>query len=103
MAQDGPVESFVPPYSLPSDDELARARSDTAFRRELLASNLQSLITAMAMLKGSPETTVTTQLAVQLREGADLALQMSDILKRMAIEAGDYVPPETNNLGKSAK
>jgi hypothetical protein len=97
------VESLVPPYSLPSDDELARARADTAFRRELLASNLQSLITTMAMLKGAPETTVSPQLAGQLREGADLALQMSDILKRMAIEAGDYVPPVQNSSGKSDK
>ncbi len=92
----------MPPYSLPSDEEMARARSDSNFRRELLANNLQSLITTMALMKGTPET-VNPQLAGQLREGADLALQMSDILKRMAIEAGDYVPPAKNILGTSGK
>lgn len=92
----------MPPYTLPSDEELARARSDTAFRRELLASNLQSLITAMALLKATPEATQPV-LANQLREGADLALQISDILKRLAIEAGEYVPPRAAHLDRSTK
>jgi hypothetical protein len=101
-AADRPTESRVPPYTLPSDEEVTRARADTAFRRELLASNLQSLITAMAVMKGSPET-VNPALAGQLREGADLAVQLADILKRMAVEAGDYVPPAANNLARSGK
>lgn len=99
---DRPTESRVPPYILPSDEDMARARADTLFRRELLANNLQSLITAMAVMRGTPES-VNPELASQLREGADLAVQLADILKRLAIEAGDYVPPVANNLLKSNK
>lgn len=92
----------MPPFTLPSDAELARARTDTAFRRDLLASNLQSLIAVLGVMRGTPEN-VDPALAGQLREGADLAVQLADILKRMAVEAGDYVPPTTKTLAKSVK
>jgi hypothetical protein len=76
---------------LTSDADLKRSRRDRAFRQELLGSQLQALITAMAALKATPDA-ADGLLAGQLREGADLVVKLADILKQLAAEAGK--PPQ---------
>lgn len=52
----------------------------------MLAGQLQALIRVMASLKAMPEAP-EPELARSLREGADLAVKLSDILKELAARA----------------
>jgi hypothetical protein len=63
-----------------SDDDLARAHVDPAFRHQLLADSLDRLITEIAKLRdgGVDDDPVKAR---QMREGADLALQLADLLQ----------------------
>jgi hypothetical protein len=78
----------VPPFPLISDADLRRARNDRAFRRELLAGQLTALIGALAAMKTAPEA-AEQPLAGQLREGADLAVKLADLLKYLAATSSE--------------
>jgi hypothetical protein len=71
---------------LVSEDDLARARIDPAFRQQLLAVNLDRLLTALnTMRRGKidgPET------ARQMREGVDLAVKLADRLQQNGVNPG---------------
>ena len=54
---------------LVTDNELARARNDPAFRQQFLAQNLDRLIEALKKIRRVGEQTADTDR--QLREGAD--------------------------------
>lgn len=69
-------------FPIVTDDDLARARADGEFRRQLVVASLQSLIELMGMLRASPD--ISPTLKAQLREGADLAVQLSTIVRKMA-------------------
>ena len=81
----------MPGFPLISEADFGRVRHDRAFRQQVLASQLQALITFMARLQATPEA-ADPALAAQLREGADLAVKLADILKHLAAEAGE--PPK---------
>lgn len=71
---------------LVSEDDLARARSDPGFRQQLLANNLDRLLTALETMRRakseSPET------ARQMREGVDLAVKLADRLQQYGLDPG---------------
>lgn len=64
----------------PADEsDLARARADVEFRRQLLTESLERLLAALNRARttaGDPQPTR------QLREGVDLALELADRLQR---------------------
>ena len=62
-----------------TEQELARARSDAAFRQRLLAVSLQWLLDALKRMRGSE--TPTPEAARQMREGVALAVQLADRLQ----------------------
>jgi hypothetical protein len=64
---------------LVTDNELARARNDPAFRQQFLAQNLDRLIEALKKMRRVGEQTADTDR--QLREGADLAVKLADRLQ----------------------
>jgi predicted ribosome quality control (RQC) complex YloA/Tae2 family protein len=64
---------------LVTEDELARARNDPAFRQQFLAQNLDRLIEALKKMRRAGEQTADTDR--QLREGADLAVKLADRLQ----------------------
>jgi hypothetical protein len=71
---------------LVSDDDLARARSDPAFRQQLLADNLERLLTALeAMRRTKIE---GPDVARQMREGVDLAVKLADRLQEYGFDPG---------------
>ncbi|TAK49925.1 MAG: hypothetical protein EPO23_01500 [Xanthobacteraceae bacterium] len=76
----------MPAFPLVTDEDLTRARGDAAFRQQLAVASLQSLIDLMNELRRQPEAD-TPQLAAQLREGADLAVKLSEIVKKLAVRA----------------
>ena len=64
---------------LVSEQDLARARSDAAFRQEMMADNLERLLEALKQLRKSDNP--NPESARQLREGVDLAVQLADRLQ----------------------
>jgi uncharacterized protein (UPF0305 family) len=65
---------------LVSEDDLARARRDPAFRQQMLASNLEVLIAALNKMRR--EKSDSPDAAAQIREGVDLAVELADRLQR---------------------
>ncbi|MFY9602055.1 MAG: hypothetical protein WB540_07915 [Pseudolabrys sp.] len=70
---------------LVTEDELARARTDPAFRQQFLAQNLDRLLDALERMRRAGDQ--NADAARQLREGADLAVQLADRL-----QSGDLGP-----------
>ena len=64
---------------LVTEDELVRARSDPAFRQQFLAQNLDRLLDALERMRRV--SAQNEEAARQLREGADLAVQLADRLQ----------------------
>ncbi len=71
---------------LVSEEDLVRARSDPAFRQQMLADNLERLLGALNKMRRvggeSPEA------ARQIREGVDLAVKLADRLQRGGLSSG---------------
>jgi hypothetical protein len=65
--------------TLVTEDDIARARSDPAFRQQFLAENLDRLLEALEMLRrASNQDADTVRL---IKEGADLAVKLADRLQ----------------------
>lgn len=66
-----------------TDDDLARARKDRAFKHALLASSLEQLLTALNKLKvANPD--ADAALTKQIREAVELAVELSDRIRKVA-------------------
>lgn len=63
-----------------SEEDLARARQDPAFRQELMAKNLDKLLAALNKAKQGRDK--SPEVARQMREGVDLAVLLADRLQR---------------------
>ena len=66
---------------LATEEDLARARNDAAFRQQLLADNLERLLQALKQMR---KTNDTSPQARQIREGVDLAVKLADRLQETA-------------------
>jgi hypothetical protein len=65
---------------LVTDDDMARARSDPAFRQQLMAQNLERLLEMLnTMRKNNVKDPVSTR---QIREGVDLAVKLAAKLQK---------------------
>jgi hypothetical protein len=64
---------------LVSEQDLARARSDAAFRQQLMAGNLERLLQALKQMRKADDP--SPESARQLREGVDLAVKLADRLQ----------------------
>ena len=71
----------MPAAVLVSDDDLARSRHDPAFRHQLVADNLEMLLSELNKLRN--RTGQDRKMARQIREGVDLAVQLADLLQRL--------------------
>ena len=65
---------------LVTEDDLARARSDPAFRQQLLAQNLDRLLEALNRMRKANDTKPDS--VRQIREGVDLAVKLADRLQQ---------------------
>jgi hypothetical protein len=65
--------------TLVSEDEIARARSDPAFRQQFLAQNLDRLLAALETMRHAINQDADT--ARLIKEGADLAVKLADRLQ----------------------
>ncbi len=75
---------MLPEFTPVTEPELARARSDPGFRRQLLARYLEHLIAALNLLHSMEPDPAT---AAQISEGASVAVHVSNILHRMGSPA----------------
>ena len=63
-----------------SEEDLARARQDPAFRQKLMAENLDKLLAALNRARQGRDK--NPEVARQMREGVDLAVRLADRLQR---------------------
>ena len=66
---------------LVSDDDLARARHDPAFRYQLVVDNLRLLLDEIHHMRTARSDAVD---CVEIREGVKLAVKLSELLQRIA-------------------
>jgi hypothetical protein len=65
-----------------TDDDLARARKDRAFKQALLASSLDQLLSAMNKLKvANPD--ADAALNKQIREAVEVAVELADRIRKI--------------------
>ena len=67
---------------LVTDDDLARARLDPAFRHQMVADSLNLLLNA---IKRTRATRGDVEDCGEIREGVKLAVQLAELLQRIAI------------------
>jgi hypothetical protein len=74
-----------------TDEELAMARRDPAFRKQLIAANLDQLLVALARLRAGGDADAPVP-ARQIREGVRLAVKLADLLQNRG--GGTHMPPD---------
>jgi hypothetical protein len=62
-----------------SEDELARARTDPAFRHKLLSQNMEALLSGLKQARKSPKSDGAG--AEQIREGVQLAVRLAELIQ----------------------
>ena len=62
-----------------TDTDLARARADVSFRQEMLTRSLECLLAELSKLQHAPQSPARAR---QVREGIELAVKLSDLLRR---------------------
>jgi hypothetical protein len=67
-----------------TDADLARARVDAPFRQQMLTRTLECLLGELSKFQHLPRDTAR---AGQMREGIELAVKLSDLLRRAAAGA----------------
>jgi hypothetical protein len=66
-------------YAPVTDDELARARTDPAFRQKLLSQNMEALLAGITKLRKTPASTASGNK--QIREGVELAVRLAELIQ----------------------
>jgi hypothetical protein len=69
-----------------TEAELARARSEPAFRQKLLAQNLEILLAGVQKLRNATPSQGTAS-AKQMREAIELAVRLAEMIQRPAQQA----------------
>ena len=68
-------------YTQVTEADLARARSDPAFRQKLLAQSLDTLLNGMKKLRAASQSPSASGGAKQLREGVELAVRLAELIQ----------------------
>ncbi len=66
-------------FELPTEADIARARVDIPFRQRLLTRSLERLLGELGKLQ---RVSADANRADQVREGIELAVKLSDLLRR---------------------
>jgi hypothetical protein len=73
----------LPVKDLPTEEDIERARTDPGFRQELLAKNLERLLSALNVARRNNGER-DPACARQIREGVDLAVKLAGRLQKGA-------------------
>jgi hypothetical protein len=71
-------------FALVTDADLARARHDADFRQRLLTESLERLLAELHKLQLAAKEQANSH---HMREGAELAVKLADLLRRIAARA----------------
>ena len=71
---------------LATENDIERARNDPAFRQQLLAHNLEKLLSALNTMRKNNET--DPKSARLIKEGVDLAIKLADRLHQKQSHPG---------------
>ena len=66
-------------YASVTEDELARARTDPAFRQKLLSQNMEALLAGIKKLRKAPAANGPGDK--QIREGVELAVRLAELIQ----------------------
>jgi hypothetical protein len=66
-------------YAPVTEDELARARTDPAFRQKLLSQNMEALLAGIKKLRKAPAANGPGDK--QIREGVELAVRLAELIQ----------------------
>lgn len=83
-----PMGKSMADFTAVTDEDLARARQDFAFRRKLLSDNLEVLLTKLNRMRAASRVLDKTS-AGQIRDGVDLAVKLADLLQAAKRESGE--------------
>jgi hypothetical protein len=67
-------------FSAITDSDLARARSDPAFRQQLLTCSLEMLLARIQKLRRTAQSVHPAE-GKQLREGVELAVRLAELIQ----------------------
>ena len=67
-------------YAPVTEDELARARTDPAYRQKLLSQNMEALLAGIKKLRKAPVAAAGTG-DKQIREGVELAVRLAELIQ----------------------
>jgi hypothetical protein len=67
-------------YAPVTEDELARARTDPAFRQKLLSQNMEALLASIKKLRKAPAAG-NGPGDKQIREGVELAVRLAELIQ----------------------
>jgi len=73
--------------ALVTEADLARARLDPAFRQRLVAESLELLLSKLRRMRARPGADPASDR--QIREGADLAVKLAELLQRVDVAQSD--------------
>jgi hypothetical protein len=80
--------------NLVSDDDLERARQDPAFRHQLVANNLELLLSEINKMRAVRADAMESP---QIREAVSLAVKLAELLQKIAAARGE--PLQTSLIG----
>ena len=69
-------------YAPVTEDELARARTDPAFRQKLLSQNMEALLAGIKKLRKAPAANGAGDK--RIREGVELAVRLAELIQEPA-------------------
>lgn len=69
-------------YAPVTEDEIARARSDPAFRQKLLSQSMEALLTGIKRLRKAKAP--SRDETKQIREGVELAVRLAELIQEPA-------------------
>ena len=69
-------------YAPVTEDELARARTDPAFRQKILSQNMEALLAGIKKLRKAPAANGPDNK--QIREGVQLAVRLAELIQAPA-------------------
>jgi hypothetical protein len=73
-------------YAPVTEAELARARSDPAYRQKLLSFNMETLLAGLKKLRKAPAPSGAG--SQQIREGVELAVRLAELIQAPAKPSG---------------
>ena len=78
-----PIWMAMSNFTEVTDEDLARARKDPAFRHKLISDNLEVLLLTLHRLRSQPTDRAVTR---QIRDGVNMAVKLAELLQTIKVD-----------------